>query len=264
MSFRNWRSPTVRKNMLALTAWTLVSFFGLNNFCRAQEASATSKSQDWAATRLEDVRIKAQGVANIFSTLSSYYDIPIGVEEALEDGGLTDHLIEVRKGTLSEFLAQFVARYDRYAWEIRDGVVNVFPKDNHRDLLISELLETNVGSFSIAEGTSCYHLVKSLADTPEIKKAVEANGTTLYGPSPGGFYIQQVGRHFKLDVSDMTLKSILNKVIKESPTAGFWRITRNHSDQAVYIGLSARHEDTPPGGMKPIVIQSLTECDEEW
>ncbi|HYG80211.1 MAG TPA: hypothetical protein VD861_07485 [Pyrinomonadaceae bacterium] len=214
--------------------------------------------------QLEDVRIKAQGIGGVLAELSSLYDVPIGLEVALEDDELTLHSIEFEKGPLAEFLTRFVARYDRYAWEIRDGVVNIFPRENHRDLLAAEVLETTIGSFSIGEQASCYGIVKSLAETPEIKNVLEINGTTLRGPSPGGFYIQHAGRKFTLDVSDATLKAILNRLIKESPTASFWSIGRSSYDQALLIGLSAAFDDDSRRNPETRRLRTIILPDEVW
>jgi hypothetical protein len=245
----------VSKRMLSLGVAILVLFFGANNFLYAQKFDPATKDADLAARLLENVQIESQSIGSLFSHLSLYYDIPIGLETALSDDEFATYQIDFKKGTLSDLLTRFVARYDKYDWEIKDGVVNVFPKGNQRNVLFKELLDTTISSFSVKENTSCVALIKSLLTTPEIKRILEINETTYRTPIPGGFGIQQVGRDFKLDVSNMTLKSILNKVIKESPTANFWLITRDSYDQALFVNLSARHEELPMKDGKPVLPQ---------
>lgn len=240
----------VQKMMSSLGVCILVLLFGANNFSRAQKSAVAGKDDALAAKQLENVQIEAQSIGRLFADLSLSYDIPIGLEIALNDDESAIYHIDFKKGTLSELLTQFVARHDQYAWEITDGVVNVFPKDYHRDLLLEELLETKIGSFSIKEKTNCWTLVESLITTPEIKEILEIKKTTYRSRSFSGAYIPQLGRHFTLDVSNMQLKTILNKVTKESQTAKFWLITRNGNDQTLFIGLSARHEDFPPSNNK--------------
>ena len=119
---------------------------------------------------------------------------------------------------LSDLLNEFVARHDQYAWEIKDGVVNIFPKENYRDALFRDLLATQIDSFAVKKKTGCFELAKSLAATSEVRKVLAAYGT---------------------------LKSTLNKVIKESPAARFWLVMRNSSDQTFFLSLGARFEDSP-------------------
>lgn len=231
------------KTMSSLAVSTLVLLFGVNNLSSAQKPALEGKDVTLATRRLENVKVKAQSVGQMFSDLSLSLDIPIGLEIAPDDDESATYDIDFKGGTLSELLTQFVARHNQYTWEIKDGVVNVFPKDGRRHPLFGELLETTISGFSINENTDCWTVADSLVTTPEIKQILEINGTTYRRRSFSGAYIPQLGRNFKLGVSNMTLRSILNKVIKESPTARFWVITRNSSDQTFFIGLSARHEE---------------------
>jgi hypothetical protein len=147
-------------------------------------------------------------------------------------------------------LTQFTSRHDQYTWGIKDGLVNVFPKDDRRDPLFRELLETTISSFTVNRGSDCWAVADSLAAAPEIKQILENNGTAYRRRSFTGAYIPQLGRDFKFEVSNMTLRSTINKLIKESPTARFWLITRNSSDQTLFMSLRARHEDLPTGDGK--------------
>jgi hypothetical protein len=157
---------------------------------------------------------------------------------------------------LSARFKDFTDRHDRYAWEIKSGVVNVFPKDGYRDGLLRDLLGTEILRFRVSKDTSCWSLAKDLTSTPEIKKVLEDNGTSYRTRNFTGAYFPQVGRDFDLSVSNVTLKAILNNVIKESPTAKFWLITRNSYDQTVFLGLNARHEDLTPKDVTPAVHQT--------
>ena len=111
---------------------------------------------------------------------------------------------------LSDLLNEFVARHDQYAWEIKDGVVNIFPKENYRDALFRDLLEAQIDSFAVKKKTSCFELAKSLAATSEVRKVLAAYGTSYRERDFSGAYIPQVGHNFALNISNMTLKSMLN------------------------------------------------------
>src|SRR5687767_8094111 len=122
--------------------------------------------------------------------------------------------LELDKGTVADLLHQFVKAYNQYTWQTVDGVINVFPKESYRDLAMAELLKTRIASFNIGENTSCFRFVDSLLATPEVKNQLAASGISQSGLNFSGGYFPQLGRSFTLDVSDMTLRSILNKVGK--------------------------------------------------
>jgi hypothetical protein len=224
----------------------LALLFASNCLVVTQAQTQAGNDGDLAALQLEQVQIDAQSIGSFFSELALSSNIPIGLEIASKESNLGSYRIVFKKGTLSELLNQFVIQHNRYAWEIRDGVINVFPKDDYREALFTNLLETRIGRFTVRENTSCWTLAERLVSTPEMKKVLEANRTSYRPPDFSGFYIPQAGRHFKLDVSNVTLKSILNRVVEQSPTARFWVISRNY-DRSLNISFGARHEDSPRG-----------------
>lgn len=222
--------------VLALLLATTTVFYGRRGVAATQN--------DLATRSLENVRIEAQSIGSLLGKLSLFYDIPVGFEAASNDDERVDYQLDFKKGSLSDLLNEFVAQHDQYIWEIRDGVVNIFPKDKYRDALFRDLLATQINSFAVKKKTSCLELAKSLATTPEVRKVLAAYGTSYRERDFSGAYIPQVGQNFALDVSNMTLKSTLNKVIKESPAARFWLVTRN-SDQTFFLSVGARFEDSP-------------------
>jgi len=139
-------------------------------------------------------------------------------------------------------MTSFTKQDSRYTWEINDGVLHIFPKEEFRDLLLEELLAVRVARFSVKRNTSCWDFEDRLFGTPEIQAIVEANDIDRSGLNFTGAYIPQLGRDFSLNVSNMTLVDILNKVIKESPVARFWMIKKNSSSRTVLVRLNARHE----------------------
>jgi hypothetical protein len=179
----------------------------------------------------------------------SYRDL----EEMMRERGLPiDHTTIFRWVQKSELLTQFVTQHNRYAWEIKDGVVSIYPKDNHRDVVVDELLRVEIGSFSVKPGTSCRSLGDSIANTAEVKKILKANGVTYRRMNLTGFYIAQLGDHFTLNISNTTVKTILNKVIKEGPVAKMWLIQRDDTDQTLFIQMSANLEEAPTSFGKPV------------
>jgi hypothetical protein len=230
---------------LNLTVCVLLLSLGISNSIHAQANAPAIKHEDLATMPLENVTIEAQSITSLFSKLSLAYNIPVGLETAYNDDESVTYHIDFKKGTLRDLLTQFIDQHDQYSWEIHDGVVNIFPKDNYRDALFRDLLETKISRYSIKEGTNCLTLAKSLTDSPEVKKILEGYGTVYRERNFSGTLAPQVGQNFALDVSNVALKTLLNRVIKESPTAKFWFITRNSYDQTLFLSFSARSEYLP-------------------
>lgn len=211
----------------------------------AQEVRIQRKTVDLVQMPLENVLLEEDGIAQLFSRFSFDYNIPVGLEIARGGSEMTLYRIELKKGTLSDLLTQFVTVHKEYAWKIENGVVSVFPKEDYRDPVIRELLETKIGSFSVAEKTTATTFGQNLLCSSEIKRTLERYGISYDTGYLGGFYIQQLGQHYSFEVSNMQLKSILDKVIKESPVARNWSISNKSSPQSLHLRVNARLEYSP-------------------
>ena len=199
-------------------------------------------SRNWETEQLENVHINTQGITSFFAELSRKYEIPIGLETATNEYEHHRYSIDFKKGTLAELLTQFVNQNSLYDWRVDDGVVNVFPKEGYRDLVSRELLATKIKKFSVKGNLSIWDLLGSLASQPESKQVLDANKATYNRRTPSGFYIPTVGRTFKLDVSGVTVKAILNNVVGNSATAKLWVISCS-DEKTILIHLTSKHED---------------------
>ena len=226
---------------------TLMLMFLAGATVHAQNEVQPRRHERPEAVQLENVHIRAQTVASFFSDLSLSYDVPIGLEIAANDSEFMVYDVEFKKGTVADLLNQFVKEHNLYTWQTVDGVINIFPKDNYRDLPIADLLKTRIASFKIEENTSCFRLVDSLLSTPEVQKQMAASGIEQSGLNFSGGYFPQLGRSFTLEVSDMTVRSILNKVVKDSPLARIWAAKKYGTRQEFFIRVNAHHPDAPPG-----------------
>ena len=231
------------KMMLRLAVYALVMLFGAASLVCAQEAPVTNKVANLADMQLENVRIEEQSIEALFTNLSLSYDIPIGLEIAPHDDEIASYALDQKKGTLTDLLTQFARQHNQYTWEVKDGVVNIFPKQNYRDLVLDELLRVQISKFSVRENSSCFTLEESLTNTVEVRKILQTYGLARSGLNFSGAYFPQLGRHFKLDLTDATVKVILNKVIKESPLAKIWLIKKYSGDGTFVIRLNARNEE---------------------
>lgn len=233
------------RTMSILAVCVLTLFSGTNSFLNAQVARDVPRVEGLAVRRLQNVHIEPQRIESFFTELSLSYDIPIGLEISKNDDEQSNYELEFNGGTLSELLTQFITQHNQYAWEIRDNVVNIFPKYEYRDEILGKLLNVKISRFLIKENTSCWALEESLVATPEVTNFVRTNRISHGGLNFSGSYFPQLGRHFALDVSNMRLKAIVNRVIRESPIAKIWVSKRGREDRTFYLRLNARHEDAP-------------------
>ena len=235
---RRFRSPLLGCLMLASF---LISF----DTAVAQNAAVSTSTVTLAQTPLENVRIQGQSISDLLSRFALRYDIPVGLEIARPGDLASFYCINFRKGTLSDLLTQFVADHNEYAWKIEDGVVSIFPRDAYRDYLMNQLLATEIDDFSVAKRTTTWTLSQSLFSTPEIAGILEGYALRNGGENFSGFSLPQLGKEFSFSVSRMNLKAILDKIIKESPTAKFWTISNNFSDRSVTLIVKAGFEYAP-------------------
>lgn len=219
--------------------------------CSVAQDTVASKDVDLGLKQLENVRIEEENIGALFSNFSFAYDVPIGLEVARNGDELTSYRIDFKKGTLSDLLNQFVAEHKQYTWKIENGVLSVFPTYDYRDPLVEELLTTNISSFSIKEKTSTWGFGEALVATPEIKRVLALRGVTCEVGYLGGFYIQQLGQQFTLEVSNVTLKSLLDQVIKESPVAKHWVIANKNSTKKIFLRVRADLEYSPKEAKTP-------------
>jgi hypothetical protein len=231
------------KMILRLAVYELVILFGITSLVCAQESAVAKKGSALADRQLKNVRIEGQSIESLFTALSLSYNVPIGLEIASNDDEFATYALALKEGTLTNLLTQFSNQHTQYTWEVKDGVINIFPKQNYRDFVLDELLRVQISKFSVRENSSCWTLEESLTNTVEVRKILQTYGLSRRGLNFSGAYFPQVGRQFKLDVTDMTVKSILNKVIRESPVAKIWLIKRYSVDGTFDIRLNARHED---------------------
>jgi hypothetical protein len=232
--------------MAKLLVTLMLFIIGAGTNAYAQQKVQRDKHGQPAAVQLENVHIQAQSIAYFFSRFSLSHNIPVGLEIASNDNEFIVYDLELKKGTVADLLNQFVKAHNQYTWQTVDGVINVFPKDSYRDLAISDLLNTHVVSFRIAENTSCFAFVDSLLATAEVKKQLVESGISQSGLNFSGGYFPQLGPSFTFNVSNMTVKSILNKVAKESPLARMWVTKKYGAEQKFFISLQAFHADAVP------------------
>lgn len=211
--------------------------FSLALTVSAQEGSLATK-------QLEDVRLRGESLSSLLQDIALRYDIPIGFERAMNDvGGESKEMrLRIDKVTFGELLTQLMAEHREYEWEIKDGVVHVFPNEGLRDPIVKQLLDVEIAKYSLKKGTVIWDVESTLVKTPEFKDVVDANGLGTRGWVFSGFYFPHLGKNYSLDVSDTKVRSILDRIVKESPIAKFWSMSRDSRDHTFSITLAANPE----------------------
>jgi len=207
-----------------------------------QSIAVQAKKGDLAQMPIENVMLEEEGIVQLLSRFSFVYNIPVGLEVARGDDQSSIYRIEFKKGTLSDLFTQFVTEHKEYSWKIEDGVITVFPKEDYRDPILRELLKTKIRSFSVPEKTTTMMFGEKLLSSPEIERILDLYGLTYDTGYIGGFYIQQLGQQYSFHASNAELRSILNKVIKESPVGQNWVISNDTSARKLSLRVNVRLE----------------------
>jgi hypothetical protein len=178
----------------------------------------------------------------VLGRLSLDYDIPLGLEISSDEQLSNHYRVELSEGTIADLMGQIINQNERYDWLIENGVVNIFPRDKYRNALLAELLTVRIGSFTVDKNSDCWALQNDLINIPEIKAVIDAHGMQSYGADFSGFYIPQLGQNFSLTVSDISMKALLNRIIRESPLARTWIVNMDSSSRILTIRVNARQE----------------------
>lgn len=205
----------------------------------AQATVDSRQDHDLVTKQLRSIVIEGQ-VRQVFSTLALEHDIPIGLELDYRGPDFSDYRLELNNGTLPELLDQFVRQNGRYTWLIENGVVNIYPRHEERDPFLAEMLSVRIKRLVIKKRSSTDVVQHLLCTSPELKALMDARGIERAGLDLSGFFIPQLGREFSLDASDLTTKEILNQIVRTSPVARIWIVSRDLS--ALKVTVNARFE----------------------
>ena len=227
------------KTILRCAVYVTLTVLIATESSAGQDITIQVKKGNLAQLPLQNVLLEKESIAQLFTSLSFAYNIPVGLEIARGGDTGSFYRIDFKKGTLSELLNQIVSKNEEYLWEINDGVVHVFPKDDYRDPIVRQLLETKIRRFHIPEKTTTVTFGEDLLSTPELDRIIKLYGMTYDTGYLGGFYIQQLGQRYSFHASNMQLRAILDKVVKESPVARSWIISNDGSAQRLSLRVNA-------------------------
>jgi hypothetical protein len=226
-----------------LAVISMVLFITISNSYRteAQSLDPARRNSDLATRLIKNVELDGQ-LWDLLTKLSLEYDIPLGLEVSSDEQLSDRYRVELSEGTVADLIGQIVSQNERYDWLIENGVVNIFPRDKYRDAFLAELLTVRIGSFAVKKNSDSWKLQSDLVNAPEIKAVIEAHGMQI-GTNFSGFYIPQLGRNFSLKASDTTLRTLLNRIVRESPLARTWIISMDSPSRSLSLGVTSRQHE---------------------
>jgi len=180
--------------------------------------------------------VDAKNLHLALSAIANQYKLPIGLELARDGNDGPSIKIHMKNGTLRDLLIATIRQDSRYEWVLDNGVVNVYPRVK-RDPFLHDLLETSVQNFKIVEGTNRFDVKASLAKLPEVESILERSKVTLNVAAYSNRDYTELGPGFSSDLSNMTVKEILNYIVGHSATK-YWIVNRSYNDdQSIIINF---------------------------
>jgi hypothetical protein len=216
---------------------------------------------------LKDRRITIQMVdkplVTVFARLIYKYDVAIGFEESMLDrdhdhyvfetnvpphgqrvkfagdkefpserSEFFEHLITVnyKDASLGNVLDDIVKQMKNYAWEINNGVVNIFPI-NGRNPKFEKLLNVRIREFAVPKGTEVGMIQQLiLMELPEIRSFLSENNLFVDGARSTSMAFAERPLSEEIRFYDLTLKDLLNKITKSK--RGGWILQNKKQKQA--------------------------------
>jgi len=172
----------------------------------------------------------------MLSRLSATIKLPIGLEVSPNDDLLIDRKmnLKIQKGTLRTALDSIVKQNPLYTWKIQNGVVNVFPNDPNRDHLIRAVLETKLQRFTIPRGMSRFALRQAVTAMNEVSSVLAQENVHAENQSFMSRDFDPLGRNFSLEISNVSVTELLNRVIRDSQT-NYWVVVRQGERKEYFV-----------------------------
>lgn len=176
-----------------------------------------------------EVNLSKATLVEVLSTLAVHHRVPVGLEEATDSRQRVDERmyvengkikfkegkITIKSGSLKEILDSLIEQEPQYTWEVRDGVINIFPVQL-RDEFLKKFLETKIEKFSPLTGWNKFQLRDAIVELPEVKtllKAENVEALNRYYQIRESIYED---KEIELSISNTDVRGILNKVARDS------------------------------------------------
>jgi len=143
--------------------------------------------------------------------------------------------VDVSRGTVIDVLNAIVAQEPSYKWVKVNGVINVMPEEHENSILDLRIPHLQLAN---ADSSGVHAAIVSL---PEVKEWLEQNHLTERTPNYMEIIVgknRDVMPRVSLDLHDMTLREILNRILK-SCRFHSWVVARwGEKNQYLSIGVN--------------------------
>jgi hypothetical protein len=173
--------------------------------------------------------------AQTFPTLTSAldamglrYKVHFGLEYSQNDQDKTPITLDLSADNVNSVLNDLIGQKPEYQWSIRDGVYDLFPKQN----LVS-LLDAQIRFFSI-ENASLKEASKAIDELPEVRDWLAKQGVTRRELELGSSN-QSPDLRVSLTLTGVTLRCVLNRLVKVMGGVD-WIVVR-YGEKQQYIAI---------------------------
>jgi hypothetical protein len=89
-------------------------------------------------------------------------------------------------------------------------VINIFPREAHRDPVLKQVLETKLDKLSIDKETTRFTLGETLCKNDAVMKILNLNDVIPANESLGSRDFGKLGQDFSFEASNVSIATILN------------------------------------------------------
>jgi len=223
----------IRRMFLILILATAIPILTTNALTQSKLVKQHINAADIAVT---DLRLEAMNINQALAEVAYKYSVPISLEAATREDFLTSKrvTVQVTKGKIADVLNSIVKQKPAYTWEVSETSIRVFPKNDFRDTLLQTLLELRIGRFVLPKRAAKLTFRQTLSDRPELKTLLASYGVSSSVEAFSPYDIASFGNEFSLDVENATVRSILDRIITDSPIK-YWFINRDGENRQYLV-----------------------------
>ena len=189
----------------------LFSLFTPFVFCLRNEAQDSSDLQD---KTIIDLHLSSATLLETLGELAVHHRVPIGFEIAADDDEQPRLTLDINRASLEQVMELIIHQVPKYEWQIRDGVVNIQPKDSSGTFL-DRLLNTRISHYTAPKNATKFEIRNAIFDLDEVKRVLAMDKMKIskldYFTYPS-IYSKEVD----LSITNTDVRGVLNKVARDS------------------------------------------------
>jgi len=200
-----------------------ITGFGLLLFLCCQSGLGQTSNDSVLDIRVIELKVVSSDVDSVLSEISHKYKVPIGLEMSSNDIRSKPLTIEISNGTVRDVLNTVSKQYKTYGWDLRNGVVNVYPKEE-RDPIIEKVLNARIEEIRITKDATDLSIREQLINSPQVKNILDKAMVHPVIVSSGGLSLEE-GAGVSLNMKAVSVRDVLNQIVRES-TLKYWVVSR--------------------------------------